>query len=162
MPFDTMRNPRVTVAEPKIVRVTAGNLGDAARLFDAYRMFYGQTSDLAAAREFVEARLRSDDSVVFLAIDDRESPLGFVQLYPSYSSVSMKRLWILNDLYVVEDARRSGVAVALLERARQLAVDTHAKGLILETAVDNAPAQALYERCGWKRDTEFHRYELNV
>lgn len=88
--------------------------------------------------------------------------LGFVQLYPSFSSVSMKRLWVLNDLFVVPGARRRGAAEALMARARRLALETGAEGLVLETAVDNKKAQRLYEKLGWKRDREFYRYNLDL
>lgn len=134
-----------------------------AVLFDAYRVFYEQPSNPAAARAFVEDRIRLGDSVIYLALSKTgNQPLGFTQLYPAYSSVSMKRLWILNDLYVDQDGRRTGVARALIDRARQLAIDTLAKGLILETAIDNRIAQALYDSTGFVRDTEFYRYCLDV
>jgi GNAT superfamily N-acetyltransferase len=141
------------------IRATIEHLDAVAELFDGYRIFYEQDSNLPAARAFIEARLRDEDSVILLAVEDGE-PLGFTQLYPSYSSVSMKRLWILNDLYVAESGRRKGVGRALMERARRHAFDTGARGLVLETAIDNVGAQKLYELCGWERDEEFYRYGL--
>ena len=98
---------------------------------------------------------------MFLALEGTEG-LGFAQLYPSFSSVSMKRLWILNDLFVAPEARRRGVAAALLEEARRLAVETRAEGLELATATENLPAQRLYERLGWERDDAFHHYFLSL
>ena len=148
----------------KTIRATEVHIEAVSRLFDEYRQFYGQPSDPVRAREFIAARVAHNESVIFLATDEDEgkAALGFVQLYPSFSSVSMKRLWILNDLYVSGAARKRGVGKALMERARQLAVDTDAKGLVLETAVDNHAAQALYESLGYKREEEFHRYFLAV
>lgn len=130
-------------------------------LFDAYRQFYKQRSDVPGARKFLRERLKRDESVIFLAIQEGEA-LGFVQLYPSFDSVTMRRVWILYDLFVTPAARKRGVAKSLMERSRRLAVDTRAKGLILETAIDNRPAQKLYEQLGWKRDMAFHRYCLDV
>jgi GNAT superfamily N-acetyltransferase len=98
--------------------------------------------------------------VIFIAYAGPREPVGFMQLYPSFSSVSLKRLWILNDLFVRSSARRGGVGRALLERARQHALETGAKGLILNTAVTNTPAQTLYETCGWEREDEFLQYNL--
>ena len=98
---------------------------------------------------------------MFLAMDGKEA-VGFVQLYPSFDSVTMRNLWILYDLFVVPTARKRGVAKLLIERAQRFAAETKAKRLILETAVDNVTAQKLYERLGWKRDTAFHRYYLDV
>ena len=144
-----------------IKRATISDLDDVAPLFDAYRQFYGQRSDLGAARTFLDERLRRDESVIFLAVEDSKA-LGFTQLYPSFSSVSLKRLWILNDLFVVADVRRGGVGRRLLDRAREWAIETGAKGLVLATAVDNSRARALYESCGWRRDDEFQHYYLFV
>ena len=148
----------------QIRRAAITDLDDVAPLFDAYRQFYGQRSDVAAARAFLDERLRRDESVVFLAVGDEggREALGFTQLYPSFSSVSLKRLWILNDLFVAPNARRVGVGRRLLERAREWAVETDAKGLILTTAITNEDAQALYESCGWRRDEEFAHYQLLV
>ena len=126
-------------------------------LFDAYRQFYKQKPDLAAARRFIAERLQREESVIFLALTNEEI-VGFVQLYPCFSSTAMKRMWILNDLFVTPEARRQNAAKALMERARQWAVETKADGLWLETAVDNHPAQRLYESLGWKRDNDYYRY----
>lgn len=145
----------------KVIRATLAHLELVAPLFDAYRQFYKQTSDLPGAREFLREKLERDEAVIFLAMDG-EHPMGFVQLYPSFDSVTMRRVWILYDLFVAPSARKCGVAKLLMERARQFAIETKAKGLILETAVDNIPAQKLYEQLGWKRDTAFHRYYLDV
>ncbi len=131
-------------------------------LFDGYREFYHQSSDPEAAHAFLRERIEQKESVIFLALDAEERGLGFTQLYPSFSSVSTRRLWILNDLYVASEARRKGVATALLTRARQHAMETGAKGVVLETAVDNHAAHALYESLGWRRNTEFCTYLLNV
>jgi GNAT superfamily N-acetyltransferase len=146
-----------------IKRAGPEDLDAAAPLFDAYRQFYGQRSDVAAARAFLVERLRRDESVVFLAVAlDSGEAVGFMQLYPSFSSISLRRLWVLNDLFVSPDGRRGGVGRQLLERAREWAVETQAKGLVLATGVTNNAAQSLYESCGWKRDDEFQRYQLLV
>jgi ribosomal protein S18 acetylase RimI-like enzyme len=142
-----------------IIRATIEHLDLVAPLFDGYRQFYKQTSNLDKARQFIKDRLIRHESVIFLALDD-EAAVGFTQLYPSFSSTSMQRLWILNDLFVAPAGRRSGVGEALLERARQFAVEDGAKGLMLETAVTNTAAQKLYERLGWVRDTEYCVYNL--
>lgn len=137
------------------------DVGRLAPLFDGYRQFYRQPADPEGARRFLAERLGAGESRIFLAETEDGWPLGFVQLFPSFSSVSMRRLWILNDLFVAPDARRSGVARALMNRARDLAVETGAKGLILETESHNAPARRLYEGLGWALDGADH-YELQV
>jgi GNAT superfamily N-acetyltransferase len=146
------------------IKVERARLDDVERitpLFDAYRQFYKQPGDVDAARKFLTDRLAHGQSVVFFA-SAGERTLGFTQLYPSYSSVSLKRLWILNDIFVAPAARKHSVAAALLQRARDFAIETEAKGLILETARDNFAAQQAYERSGWIREEEFFAYYLNV
>lgn len=141
---------------PTIVR--QANISDIdliAPLFDDYRVFYQQRSDLHLAKTFLTERLQKQESFIFFAIDENEQCLGFVQLYPSFSSVSAKRLWILNDLFVSEASRRTGVARLLMNSARQFAIDTQAKGLFLETAHDNVKGQALYESLAYKKNSEF-------
>jgi GNAT superfamily N-acetyltransferase len=144
----------------RIVRAGRKELDELAPLFDGYRQFYAQRSDLAAARAFLRDRIERDESVIYVAYADGGEAAGFTQLYPSFSSVSLKPLWVLNDLFVRSDIRRGGVGRALLERARQHAVESGAKGLILNTAVTNKAAQTLYESCGWTREDEFLQYNL--
>src|SRR5882762_9611250 len=148
-------------AQVTIIEASVEHLDVLVPLFDSYRVFYRQPSDPAGARRFLTERIARRESVIYLAMVEAE-PAGFVQLYPSFSSARMQRLWILNDLYVASDARRQGVGQALLDRSRRLAEETGAQGLTLSTAVDNAPAQRLYEGRGWMRDREFYVYTLSV
>jgi GNAT superfamily N-acetyltransferase len=150
----------------EIVRATIDDLELIVPLFDGYRQFYKQPTDLEGARHFLKTHFEENTSVIFLAFSRDEvgqrQPSGFTQLYPSFSSTSMKRLWILNDLFVAPTARRTGTGTALLERARQFAIETGAKGLSLATAVDNYTAQSIYEAAGWVRDQEFYAYDLYI
>ena len=145
-----------------IRRAGIADLDPVARLFDAYRQFYGQPSDLSTARAFMGDRLAAGDSVVFIAESADGLPLGFTQLYPSFSSVSARPIWVLNDLFVALPARRQGVARILMEAARAHAVKTGAKRLALSTAHTNKEAQALYESLGYRRDEQFVHYELDL
>jgi len=145
--------------EIAITQATPADVGAAAPLFDAYRQFYKKPPNEEAARRFLFARLSKGESVMFLAWRGK-TPVGFVHLYPVFSSTNLTRQWILNDLYVHPNARKHGVAHALMNRAHQFALSTQADGLTLETAADNHPAQRLYEQLGWKRDEQFYRYFL--
>ncbi len=143
----------------RVQRVTIDELPVAARLFDEYRQFYQQLPDPEATRVFLSERLARGESHVFVGFcDDR--PAGFMQIYPTFSSVSLAPLWVLNDLFVTERDRRRGVARALLEAAVRSARDAAACRLCLATADDNLPAQRLYESMGWTRD-RFRYYELD-
>lgn len=120
-------------------------------LFDDYRQFYGQPSDLTRARNWLRARIGANESVVLLAERDAQAA-GFAQLYPMYSSVQTARIWVLNDLYVAPEQRRLGVAQALLKSAIEYARDDGAARLQLETRRDNEAARALYLKTGWRED----------
>ena len=141
-----------------IRRAGKDDVGAIAPLFDAYRQFYEQPPDLPASMRFLLERLQRDESVVFVA-EHAGNAVGFVQLYPLFSSVSLGRVYLLNDLFVAPEGRRTGVGTALLETARRFAEEEQAHALELSTAVDN-PAQHLYEACGWRQDREFLYYEL--
>src|SRR5207302_399748 len=123
-----------------------------APLFDAYRQFYRQSPDLELARAFLSDRLRNNESIIFIAADDSGAAVGFTQLYPSFSSASAKRIYILNDLFVTPEARRQNVGRALLKAAADFGSKAGAARLTLSTALDNSTAQALYESAGWSRD----------
>jgi ribosomal protein S18 acetylase RimI-like enzyme len=134
-----------------------------ANLFDAYRQFYGQTADLPLAEAFIRDRLINGDSVIFLAIDSLpDVAVGFAQLYPSFSSVAARRIWILNDLFVVPEVRRTGVGRALLDVVQKHAISTEAKRIVLSTAVANREARALYEADGYQQETVFVAYKLEL
>ena len=123
-------------------------------LFDKYRIFYKQSSDIENAKSFLKKRMKRMESVIFVA-EERKELIGFTQLFPIFSSVSMKRTWLLNDLYVNEKARGMGVARKLLETARDFGAETNSKWLILQTAADNFTAQKVYEKNGWAKETDF-------
>lgn len=130
-------------------------------LLDGYRQFYGRNSDPAAAHDFLRARLAHGESVVFIAVAGGRA-VGFTQLYPSFSSVSLARTFILNDLYVEPAWRKQGIAKRLISAAMEYAAAQGALRLTLSTAEDNGSAQALYESMGWKRDTQFRVYHFQI
>ncbi|MEJ9227914.1 GNAT family N-acetyltransferase [Peribacillus butanolivorans] len=140
-----------------IQKATLNELDSLTELFDLYRVFYEQTSNLEGAREFLKERLTNEESVIFMAFDG-DNPIGFVQLYPSFSSVSMMRSWVLNDLFVKGNARNKGFGEKLLKAAITFAKETGAKGVSLETDKDNGNAQKLYEKIGFIRESNYFYY----
>jgi ribosomal protein S18 acetylase RimI-like enzyme len=141
-------------------RASLADLDLIAPLFDAYRQFYEQTPDLALAREFIGERLEREQSVIFVALRSDGSAVGFTQLYPSFSSASARRIFILNDLFVDPAARRSGVGERLLAAAVEFGRSVGAIRLTLSTAHSNSTAQSLYEGQGWRLDEVFRSYHL--
>jgi len=145
----------------EIIEAGVEQLDEVVELFDQYRQFYGQESDIAGAKAFLTARLTEGESVVLLATQNGagSETVGFVQLYPTFSSISLQRMWILNDLFVAPDTRSRGIGRLLIERCFELAKATGAKGVVLETMKDNLRAKALYESLGFEIDAHCDRYE---
>ena len=141
-----------------IRKATIADLDQLVPLFDAYRQFYAQSSDPAGALVFLCERLEREQSTIFLALDEAGHALGFTQLYPSFTSTRMQRIFILNDLYVAPEGRKQGIGKALLDAAADFAQAQGAARLTLSTAVDNLTAQRVYEANGWERDTAFYTY----
>jgi GNAT superfamily N-acetyltransferase len=130
-------------------------------LFDLYRQFYEQASDLVSAKSFLQQRIRQNESVIFLAFDGADA-VGFTLLYPGFSSVSMARTFLLNDLYVVSSHRRHGVGSLLLAAAVAHAKAEQAVRLSLTTNAANATAQSVYEAQGWAREKAFLTYNFEL
>ena len=135
----------------------ADDLGELAILFDQYRVFYRQASDLDGSLQFLTDRL-SDDSMIFIAADKRNVLAGFTQLYPRLSSTRMQSLWLLNDLFVSPVFRGNGISKMLINRAKTLCRDTNACELILETEKNNSIANRLYIDTGFKKDCDHNYY----
>ncbi|MEH6635284.1 MAG: GNAT family N-acetyltransferase [Halioglobus sp.] len=144
----------------RIVRADKTNLAACSQLFDLYRQFYEEPADPKLARKFIGDNIRKERSVIFLAFDNADQALGFVQLYPGWCSVEAAPVWTLYDLYVDQAARQRGVGRALMLRAEKMARKTRACRIDLETAIDNYSAQALYEELGYEREVNFYKYSL--
>lgn len=147
----------------RIVQATLEHLDLLTPLFIKYREFYGELPFPDSSRKFLETRLKRKESVIYLALaDDEDKLLGYCQLFPSYSSLSLKRVWILNDIYVAEDARRQLVADRLLQTAKKMAKDTNAIRLRVATSQSNLAAQKTYESIGFREDSVFKNYTLEL
>lgn len=148
----------------RIVQATLEHLDLLTPLFVKYREFYGELPFPESSKKFLEKRLSRKESVIYLALadDDDTRILGFCQLYPSFSSLSLKRVWILNDIYVAEDARRQLVADRLLQTAKKMARETNAVRMRVSTSVANEVAHKVYESIGFREDTEFKNYILPI
>lgn len=144
-----------------IRRATRADADTIAPLFDAYRGFYGRAPDLPLARRFLAERLSRGESVIFLATEET-GPSGFTQLYPLFSSLRCRPIWILSDLFVAAGRRHGGVGRRLMEAAHAFAREQGAAAVELDTAHTNTAAQALYESLGYERDVEFRHYALSL
>jgi len=141
-----------------IRKATLADLPQTAALFDEYRIFYNQPGDMPRAHDFIAQRIICNDAEIFVAEVEHEHLAGFVQLYPLFSSVRTKRLWLLNDLYITPAFRGRRISVALIDRAKQLTRETGAAGLMLETARSNTIGNALYPATGFSLDHDHNYY----
>lgn len=134
----------------KVQTVDMSMVGELSTLFDAYRVFYRKEADPTGALAFIKNRLQKQDSVIYAAVSEKDKIVGFIQLYPSFSSTRMQRLWILNDLYILPEYRGQGISKLLINRSKKLCTETNACGLLLETEVNNHIGNRLYPACGFQ------------
>ena len=142
----------------KIRKSNISDIKQLSKMFDDYRVFYEKESDLQGSEIFLSERIQNKDSEIFVAENSQNILVGFVQLYPIFSSTRMKRLWLLNDLYVNKDNRGNGVSVLLIEEAKKLSSETNAYGLILDTAKSNIVGNQLYPKTGFSLDLDHNYY----
>ena len=131
------------------------NLSD---LFNSYRMFYGKKSDLKVANEFLRSRIENKDSKIFVC-DLNNELSGFVQLYPIFSSTRVSKYWLLNDLFVDIKKRGKGYSKLLIERSKELVIESNACGMMLETEKSNDIGNMLYPSTGFKKNDLCNFYE---
>jgi len=142
-----------------IVKAELQHVPDLIPLFDGYRIFYRQSSDYIKAKNFLTDRIQHNESIIYIAYDE-ENAVGFTQLYPLFSSVTMQPMFLLNDLYVEDNYRNQGIGNLLIDKAKQLCKTFRYKGLAIQTEQSN-PAQHLYERLGFVKDPDLHMFWKN-
>lgn len=143
------------------IKCDAGHCDELSVLFNDYRVFYGQISDLESARNFISERLSKDDSAIFVALE-KNTMCGFVQLYPSFSSVALKRTYYLNDLFVNESFRRKGIAEVLVNKSIDFAKENSAARITLCTQIENDAAINLYNKCGFTINTAYDYFNFTI
>jgi len=145
-----------------IKKATILDLEEISKLFNQYRVFYNQKSDIKIAKNFICDRIKNSQSIIFYAINNKGEYLGFSQLYPVFSSVNVTKSLILNDLYVYCDFRKLGIANKLMNKVREYAIENNYSSISLETGKENTKAQSLYEKLGYERENNYYFYYLAV
>jgi len=145
----------------EIINARIDDLDSLAEMFDLYRQFYRQPANITGAKSFLRDRMNGNESIIFIS-KEKEIYTGFVQCYPIFSSVSIKRMWLLNDLFVREEFRGKGISKLLIDRCKQLAKETGAKGLMLETDKTNHIGNKLYPKEGFVLNTSSNFYSWLV
>lgn len=145
-----------------IKQATIKDIDQLSQLFDQYRIFYRKPSNIEQAKVFLKERIEQNESVIYVACNDSVDLVGFVQLYPLFSSTRMQRYWLLNDLFVANAFRRQGFSTALIEAAKGLCKDSKAAGMFLETEKNNVEGNHLYPKAGFQLDEDHHYYFWDV
>jgi ribosomal protein S18 acetylase RimI-like enzyme len=146
----------------KVIEATLKNIEELTQLFDLYRQFYQEEPNLEKSKNFIRERLINKDSKIYMACDDNDRGLGFVQLYPLFCSIACEKIWLLNDLFVSQSKRQSGIGRLLMKTAANFVQENGGKRVDLATAKSNLMAQRLYESLGYIRDNDFFTYSLAV
>ncbi len=146
----------------KIVRAKLNHHQDLRILLDLYRQFYSYKSDINSSTNYIEERIKNDESIIFIAIDKNNTSLGFVQLYETFGSLDLGKIIILYDLYVKEEYRKNKIGRQLMLKSHDYAKSIKAKRIQLSTATDNFIGQSLYESLGYIKDTNFYTYDFEI
>jgi len=137
----------------KLIQATPDHINGLVELFDAYRVWYRKPSDKSTAHTFLLERMANNESVIYVCENNAGNLVGFTQLYPIFSSTRMKRMWLLNDLYVDSNFRGQGISKMLINAAKTLAKSTDAAGILLETEKSNDIGNKLYPATGFELET---------
>ena len=126
-------------------------------IFDAYRVYFMQEKDPVMAERFLFEKFEHLDSVIFIA-EQQNEVIGFAQLYPIFSSLTLQRVWLLNDFFIAEEFRNCGVGTQLFARVKEFSLLTKSKGIELSVEHTNIKAWEFWEKQGFKQDEEFRYY----
>ena len=142
----------------RIREAETSDLDQLSKLFDSYRMFYGKESNIDISKKFLESRISNKDSKMFIC-EVNNILTGFVQLYPLFSSVRVSKYWLLNDLFIDSEFRGKGYSKLLIDRAKELVLESGACGMMLETEKSNKIGNSLYPKTGFKINDLSNFYE---
>ena len=146
----------------KTIKATKENINQVGKLFDLYRQFYKYKSNVHESTNYISERISNNESIIFLALTQKNNPTGFVQLYETFGSLHLGKIIILYDLYVKEEFRKHGIGKKLMAKSEEYAKSIGAKSIELSTAKDNLSAQFLYKKIGYIRDNEFYSYSYEI
>ena len=131
----------------RIELVGEADLADLLPMMRAYCDFYEVAPSDADLERLALALIADPDreGVQLIAHAEGGEPLGFATLYWTWQTLNAARAGVMNDLFVVPEARGQGVGRALIEECRRRAGEHGAPELVWETAPDNETSQRLYD-----------------
>ena len=148
--------------EFKIIEAEPKHIEQVGELFDLYRQFYKYESNLIESTNYIKDRIKNNESIIFIAINDANEAIGFVQLYETFGSLDLGKIIILYDLYVKKNHRKNNIGKQLMIRSHEYAKKINAKRIQLSTATDNFIGQSLYESLGYIKDIDFYTYDFEI
>ena len=146
----------------KIIDADSKHIEEVGKLFDLYRQFYKYKSNLIESTNYIKNRINNKESKIFIAINDNNEAVGFVQLYETFGSLDLGKIIILYDLYVMKDHRKNKIGKQLMLKSHEYAKKIKAKRIQLSTAIDNFIGQSLYESLNYVKDTDFYTYDFEI
>jgi len=146
----------------KIIDTESKHIEQVGKLFDLYRQFYKYESNLIESTNYIKDRINNKESKIFIAINDKNDAIGFVQLYETFGSLDLGKIIILYDLYVKKDHRKNNIGRQLMLKSHEYAKKINAKRIQLSTATDNFIGQSLYESLGYVKDADFYTYDFEI
>ena len=148
--------------EFKIIEAKPKHIEKVGELFDLYRLFYKYESNLIESTNYIKDRITNNESIIFIAINDANEAIGFVQLYETFGSLDLGKIIILYDLYVKKNHRKNNIGKQLMIKSHEYAKKIKAKRIQLSTAIDNFIGQSLYESLGYVKDIDFYTYDFEI
>ena len=148
--------------EFKIIEAESNHIEQVGELFDLYRQFYKYESNLIESTNYIKDRIINKESIIFIALNDVNQAMGFVQLYETFGSLDLGKIIILYDLYVKKDHRKNNIGKQLMIKSHEYAKKIKAKRIQLSTAIDNFIGQSLYESLGYVKDIDFYTYDFEI
>ena len=146
----------------KIIEANKDNIKQVGELFDLYRQIYKYESNIIQSTNFIKSRIINNESKIFIAINNNNQAIGFVQLYETFGSLDLGKIIILYDLYVKKEFRKKNIGRKLMISSHKYAKEIKAKRIQLSTAIDNFVGQSLYESLGYVKDKDFYTYDLEI
>jgi GNAT superfamily N-acetyltransferase len=140
-----------------IRQATIQDLPGIVPIFDSYREYFNQQKDPVLVERFLFEKFEHRESVIFIA-QQQDKVIGFAQLYPLFSSLSLQRVWLLNDFFIAEEFRGGGVGTQLFASVKEFTLLTKSKGIELSVEHTNKKAWTFWEKQGFKQDEEFRYY----
>ncbi len=145
-----------------IIEAKTKHIEQVGELFDLYRQFYKYESNLIESTNYIKDRITNNESIIFIAINDTNEAIGFVQLYETFGSLDLGKIIILYDLYVKKNHRKNNIGKQLMIKSHEYAKKIKAKRIQLSTAIDNFIGQSLYESLGYLKDIDFYTYDFEI